>query len=83
MGPFCWMQGTSPHLRNTSVGCTNHTASSDSGASEGTEHTNNADMISNLVQLSSYIPAVNVLIYTEPVESTLPPLNPDWLTVNL
>ena len=65
------------------MGSTNHTASSDSGASEGTEHANNADMISNLVQLSSYVPAVKVLANTEPVESTLPPLNPDWLTVKL
>ena len=65
------------------MGCTNHTASSDSGAPEGTELANNADMISNLVQLSSYVPAVKVLANTEPVESTLPPLNPDWLTVKL
>ena len=43
MGPFCWTQGTSLHLRYTSVGCTNE-ASSDCGAPEGTEYTRSADL---------------------------------------
>ena len=35
----------------------------------------------NLSQI--YLPAVKVLAYNGPVDSTLPPLNPVWLTVKL
>ena len=81
------MQGTRFHLSNTSV-CRTNMASSICGAPEGTEYVQNYVLCKQVILVYLNIdifivPVVNVLAYTGPVENTLPPLNPDWLTVKV
>ena len=57
--------------------------SSDCGAPEGTELKSGAYMDTVSHYTFVIIPAVKVLAYIGPVENTLPPLNPVWLTVKL
>ena len=57
--------------------------SSDCGAPEGTKLESGAYRVIVSHYTFIIIPAVKVLAYTGPVESTLPPLNPVWLTVKL